>query len=117
DGRYRATGLAPGDYTLSLQSAGFVLSPEPPVSLGDSVATLGLSLFPAPVREHVVVTATRTEAAQSTLGVTVSALDEERIDERQASASLALLQDLPGVATARTGGIGSQASAFVRGGE
>jgi vitamin B12 transporter len=117
DGRYRATGLAPGDYTLSLQSAGFVLSPEPPVSLGDSVATLDLSLFPAPVREHVVVTATRTEAAQSTLGVTVSALDEERIDERQASASLELLQDLPGVATARTGGIGSQASAFVRGGE
>jgi vitamin B12 transporter len=69
------------------------------------------------VREHVVVTATRSEAAQSTLGVTVSALDQERIEERAASASIEILQDLPGIATARTGGVGAQASAFVRGGE
>jgi len=44
-------------------------------------------------------------------------LDRERIDERAAPSLLALLQDLPGVATARTGQAGLQASVFVRGGE
>jgi vitamin B12 transporter len=117
DGRYRVSDLAAGEYTLSVDSPGFVLFPEPRVRLGDGEATLDLSLAPAPVREQIVVTATRGEAAQSTLGVTVSALDSERIAERAASASINLLQDLPGIATARTGGVGAQTSAFVRGGE
>jgi vitamin B12 transporter len=117
DGRYRVTSLAAGEYTLSVDAPGFVLSPEPRVRLGDGEATLDISLAPAPVREQLVVTATRTEALQSTLGVTVSALDGERIAERAASASITLLQDLPGIATARTGGVGTQASAFIRGGE
>jgi vitamin B12 transporter len=117
DGLYRAAGLAAGEYTIAVAAPGFVLSPLPRVAVGAAEATLDLSLAPAPVREQVVVTATRSEAAQSTLGVTLSALDRERIEERAASASLALLQDVPGIATARTGGVGAQASAFVRGGE
>ncbi len=116
-GRYNATDLAPGEYALSLDTPGFVLSPGPRVEVGVGEATLDLALAPAPVREQVVVTATRTETAASTVGVTVSTLDRERIVERAASASLDLLQDMPGIATARAGGIGAQASAFVRGGE
>ncbi len=117
DGRYHVNGLASGEYAVSVQAPGFVLSPEPRVQVGDGEAVLDVTLAPAPVREQVVVTATRTEAAASTVGVTVSALDRERIEERAPSAFLTLLQDVPGVATARAGGIGSQASAFVRGGE
>ncbi len=117
DGRYRVSGLAAGEYTLGVEAPGFVLSPLPRVDVGATEATLDLSLAPAPVREQIVVTATRSEAAQSTLGVTLSALDRQRIEERAASASINLLQDVPGIATARAGGVGAQASAFVRGGE
>ncbi len=117
DGRYRATDLAAGEYSFSLDAPGFVLSPLPQVEVGAGDATLDLVLSPAPVREQIVVTATRSGAALSTVGVSVSALDRERVTERAPSAFLNLLQDVPGVATARTGGIGSQASAFVRGGE
>jgi outer membrane cobalamin receptor len=116
-GRYRAAGLAPGAYSLSIEAPGFVLSPAPRVEVGNGDTTLDLVLSPAPVREQVVVTATRGEAALSTLGVTVSALDRERIEERAPGSFLNLLQDLPGVATARAGGVGLQGSAFVRGGE
>ena len=79
--------------------------------------TLELVLAPAPVREHVVVSATRGEATLSTLGVASDVLDRERIDERAAPELLSLLQEIPGVATSRTGGTGLQGSAFIRGGE
>jgi outer membrane cobalamin receptor len=117
DGRFRAADLAPGQYRLALAIPGFVLTPEPTAVVGESEARLDLTLAPAPVREQVVVAATRGEAPLSTLGISASALDREQIDERQASSFLALLGTLPGVAVARTGGIGLQGSAFVRGGE
>jgi len=116
-GRYRVAGLSPGAYTIAVPSPGFVLSPEPRVDVGPGESTLDLVLAPAPVREQVVVTATRTEAALSTLGATVAILDHERIHDRAPGTFLDLLRDLPGMATARAGGLGLQSSAFVRGGE
>jgi outer membrane cobalamin receptor len=65
----------------------------------------------------VVVSATRGEATLSSLGVAADVLDRERIDDRAAPSLLPLLQEVPGVATARTGQTGLQASVFVRGGE
>src|SRR5262249_48978392 len=117
EGRYRVTALGAGTYTVSVPSPGFVLSPEPRVDVGSAETSLDLVLSPAPVQEQVVVTATRNEAALSTLGVTVSTLDRERIDERAPGAFVDLLRALPGMATARAGGVGLQASTFVRGGE
>ena len=117
DGRYRAQDLPPGDYPSRPDAPGFVVSPDARVAVADTEARLDLRLEPAPIREQVVVTATRGDAALSTLGVSVSVLDRERIAEREPSSVLQLLQDLPGIAVARTGGAGSQSSAFVRGGE
>lgn len=116
-GRFQATGLEPGEYTLALQTPGFVLEPEPKVSVAAEPLRLDLALAPAPLREHVVVTAARGEAVGSTLGVTASVLDAERIADREAALLLPLLEEVPGVSVARTGGPGRQASAFVRGGE
>src|SRR5262249_49550837 len=91
EGRYRVTALGAGTYTVSVPSPGFVLSPEPRVDVGSAETSLDLVLSPAPVQEQVVVTATRNEAALSTLGVTVSTLDRERIDERAPGAFVDLL--------------------------
>jgi outer membrane cobalamin receptor len=116
-GRFRLAGLTPGDYEVRLQSPGFVLSGQATATVGDGETELDLTLAPAPVREHVVVSATRGEAALSNLGASASALDGDRIAARSASSFLPLLEEGPGVAVARAGGVGAQASAFVRGGE
>jgi vitamin B12 transporter len=76
-----------------------------------------LVLWPAPVAERVVVSATRGEATLSTLGVSVDVLERSEIEDRAAPSLLPLLQDLPGVATSRSGQTGQQGSVFIRGGE
>jgi vitamin B12 transporter len=115
EGRYRVRALPPGAYTVTVDQPGFVLDPAPRADVGGGETSLDLTVAHVPVREQVVVTATRSEAPLSTLGIGVSVLDRERIAERQASAVLALLQELPGTAVARTGGPGAQGATFVRG--
>lgn len=116
EGRYRAA-LPPGAYTVTAETPGLAPTGSSDVSVAEGESRLDLVLGPAAVREQVVVSATRSEAVASTLGTTVSVLDREHIQERSSSSTLNLFQDLPGVATARTGGVGSQGSLFVRGGE
>ena len=116
EGRYHAS-LPPGAYTVTAETPGLAVTGSNELQMTEGESRLDLVLGPAALREQVVVSATRSEAAASTLGTTVSVLDREHIEERAASATLNLFQDLPGVATARTGGVGSQGSLFVRGGE
>ena len=116
EGRYRVAGLAPGEYRVRVEAPGFVLSPEPHRRVGGAEEDLDLVLSPAPVREQVLVAATRAEAALSTLGVAASVLDHERIAERQSPDVLHLLEEVPGAVCARAGGLGRQGSLFLRGG-
>ncbi len=116
EGRYRAA-LPAGDYTVTAETPGLVPQQAYEASVGAGETRLDLVLGPAPLREQVVVSATRTEAVASTVGTTISVLDREHIDDRNASSTLDLLRDLPGLNTARTGGVGAQGSLFVRGGE
>jgi outer membrane cobalamin receptor len=115
DGRFRVAAPA-GEYRLSVDLPGFVLS-QPSVALGEHETRLTLTLDPAPVREHVLVTATRGEAALATLGVSGTVLDAQRLAEREPTQFVELLREVPGLSVARTGGVGLQSSAFVRGGE
>jgi vitamin B12 transporter len=116
EGRYRAETLRPGEYTVAPDAPGFDLSPEPRTSVATGDTRLDLVLAPAPVRERVVVAATRDEAALSTLGVSADSLERDEIEERASSDVLHLLQETPGTSVARAGGVGLQASTFVRGG-
>jgi iron complex outermembrane receptor protein/vitamin B12 transporter len=116
EGRYRAEGLPPGGYTVSIDQPGFALDSPARADVGDGPASLDLVVAHVPVREQVVVSATRSEVPLSTLGIAVGVLDRQRIADRQASALLPLLQDLPGVSVARTGPPGAQGSTFIRGG-
>ncbi len=117
EGRYQLASLTPGDYQLSVGTAGFELDGQGRVAIGADDARLDLVLRPAAVREQVLVVATRSEAPLSTLGASATVLDAQRIDERQASSLVTLLQDTPGLSAARAGGVGLQASTFVRGGD
>jgi outer membrane cobalamin receptor len=115
-GRFR-TSLPPGDYTVSVRVPGFVLNPEPRVHLEAETVTLDLNLEPAPVAEHVVVAATRGEAAASEVGTSTSVIGRDTITDRDATSAIDLLPLVAGVDAARTGGVGAQASVFLRGGE
>lgn len=117
DGRYRARDLGPGLYEVAVDAPGFAVTGDSAVTVAGSDAVLDVVLAAAPVRERIVVTATRSDAALSTLGTSVSVLDGGQIAAREAATLLDVLQDLPGMSVARTGGPGSQSSAFVRGGE
>ena len=118
EGVFHAAGLAAGDYAAAVDTPGLEPRGDARVHVtAGAEARLDVVLVPAPVRERVVVSATRGEAALSTLGVATDVLDRERIDERSAPALLTLLEEVPGVAVARTGGTGLQGSAFIRGGE
>lgn len=112
EGRFRFAELPPGPCTVRVEPPGFVVSP----STLDGAAEVVLTLHPAEVREHVVVSAARGESAPGALGSSVSALDADEIASREPSSFLHLLQALPGVAVARSGGFGLQGGAFVRGG-
>jgi hypothetical protein len=81
EGRYQATALAAGEYSLAVSTPGFLLSPEPHVMVGTDAVHLDLVLSPAPVREQVVVTATRGDAPLSTLGTSATAWDREALEE------------------------------------
>jgi vitamin B12 transporter len=118
DGTFHVERLAPGRYAATVDAPGLeVVPPASAVVVAGSETRLDLVLAPAPVREHVLVSATRGEATLSNVGVSADVVDRARIEERGASSLLPLLQDVAGVATAHTGGVGGQASAFLRGGE
>jgi len=117
DGSFAAVGLPPGGYVASVDAPGLELREPRTATVGAGEARLDLVLAPAPVCERVVVSATRGEATLSSLGVAADVLDRDHIEDRAAASLLPLLQDVPGVATARAGQTGLQASVFLRGGE
>jgi outer membrane cobalamin receptor len=117
DGSFDVAGLSAGPYAASVDAPGLELREPRTATVSTGTARLDLVLTPAPVSERVVVSATRGEATLSSLGVAADVLDRERIDDRAAPSLLPLLQEVPGLATARTGQTGLQASVFIRGGE
>jgi vitamin B12 transporter len=85
-----------------------VVSPDNP-----AVVTLNV----APVRESVVVSATRTETPTSQVGAAVTVFTAEEIERRDVPVIAELLRGTPGVTVVRSGGLGNVTSLFVRGGE
>lgn len=115
-GRFVAESLPPGTYTVVVEAPGLAAASPLRAEVGSSDLAVEVTLAVAPVREQIVVAATRGEAASTSVGVPVATLDAERLAAARPATVLDALQDLPSVAVARTGGVGLQASLFVRGG-
>lgn len=69
------------------------------------------------IRDTLVVTASRVPVPLVATGSSVSVIDREQIEARQSVFAVDLLQDVPGFAVSRSGGIGSQTQVRVRGAE
>ncbi len=113
EGRF-ALELPDGSYIATVR--GFEVDASPIAVAGRDVA-LDISLRPKRIREEVVVAATRSRTAISSVGVSASVLDDRDLKERQTLRLTDALAELPGMAVATTGGVGAQSSLFVRGGE
>lgn len=112
-GRFQFEGVAPGTYTVEVALTGFAPAALE-VRTGEPVE---IRLALAPVREHVVVTATRTEAPTSQVGSSVSVIPREMLENRRALTLTELLRSVPGLAVVQSGAPGALTSVFVRGAE
>jgi outer membrane cobalamin receptor len=83
----------------------------------DSASAMRLVLAVAPVQEHVVVSATRTEALDDQVGASVTTFTAEDLARRRQPFVSDLLRSMPGAMVIRTGAPGGVTSLFVRGGE
>jgi vitamin B12 transporter len=82
-----------------------------------ATAAATLTMAPAPVRESMVVTATRGDAPSGQLASSVTVFDAAAIERRGDALVGDLLRQAPGAAVVHNGGQGNVTSLFVRGGE
>ncbi len=76
------------------------------------------TLAGAAAREPViVVTANRTAQALDKVGQSITVIDAAEIERRQTQTVADVLRTIPGVSIARSGGIGTSTSVFIRGAE
>ncbi|MGH9340973.1 MAG: TonB-dependent receptor [Acidobacteriota bacterium] len=116
-GGYSFEGLKPGNYVLSIRQLGFRQEQiELRLPAGE---TLGhdVVLELDSLKEHVVVTATRTESAASLLGSSISVISSQEIEAQNAATVAEVLRNVPGMNIVQVGGTGSISSLFLRGGE
>jgi vitamin B12 transporter len=80
-------------------------------------AAARIVLTVAPVRESVVVSATRTAAPADQVGASVTTFTAEDLERRRTALASDLLRSTPGAMLIRSGAPGAVTSLFVRGGE
>jgi outer membrane cobalamin receptor len=83
----------------------------------DEARPLRIVLPLAPIEEHVIVSATRTETPTSQAGASATVFTAADLERRQMPLLAQLLESTPGAMIVRTGAPGAVTSLFVRGGE
>ena len=79
-------------------------------------AMLPVTAFAQTAKEDIIVTASGFEQPRSETGQAIDIVDRDRLDQLQSATISEALQTVPGVSIAARGGLGSQSSAFIRGG-
>lgn len=124
EGATAATIFTEADGTFSLSTApdGCRLQASLPgfqPASGDcrTDAPVKLTLGVAPIAEHIVVSATRTDAPAGQVASAVTVFDAAEIERKQEPPLADLLRGAPGTAIVRSGAPGGVTSLFVRAGE
>lgn len=79
-------------------------------------AMLPVTAFAQTAEEDIIVTASGFEQPRSETGQAIDIVDRDRLDQLQSPTIADALQTVPGISIATRGGLGSQTSAFIRGG-
>ena len=85
--------------------------------LAAAAAITGTTVAAEEVRDTLVVTASRIPVPLAEAGSSVSVIDREQIEARQAVFAVEMLQDVPGVTVSRSASVGSQTQVRIRGSE
>ena len=85
------------------------------VMVGLAALAAGQGYAATTTLEPVIVTATRVEIPLGEVGSSVTLITREEIESQQAVHLLDVLRSVPGLDVARSGGLGQQASVFLRG--
>lgn len=112
DGTFRIA-TAPEGCRLQASLTGF----QPATGDCRSDVPVKLALGVAPVAEHIVVSATRTDAPAGQVATSVTVFDAAEIERRQEPPLADLLRGAPGTTVVRVGAPGTVTTMFVRGGE
>ena len=115
DGRYRLDLPAAATWRLTARLAGFAVRAAEVAGAG--AATVDFRLDIAPLRDTVVVTASRTAEARASVTESHTVFDTDEIRALGSSSVADLLAHVPGLSMAATGREGSLTSLFSRGGE
>jgi vitamin B12 transporter len=113
-GAYRFDPLAPGDYLLDAEAAGFAPYIDEHLRIEGPV-TRHVSLSVAGLREQVVVTAQGTAQAPDEVSKTLSTIDRNDIERRDVFSIGNAVSLAPGVRVQQLGGPGQLTSIHIRG--
>jgi len=116
EGRYRFVALAPGEYLVAVQAAGFAGAEGRRVRLaaGEQLE-LQFDLNLRAVREHVLVTAARAPQTTDELSKVLDVVEADELDRRDEWSIAEGLRRIPGVRVAERGGPGGLTSIRLRG--
>ncbi|HEX8499026.1 MAG TPA: TonB-dependent receptor [Pyrinomonadaceae bacterium] len=115
-GAYRFERLAPGEYIVEAEAAGFAQGAARAVTVSrDSQAALDLRLEVAGVSTEVVVTAADAPQTVDEVSKAVTAVSAREIDERDEATVAEALRTVPGLRVQQLGGPGSLVSIKTRG--
>jgi len=92
--------------------AGALRAQDPDPQTGDNFSDSASDTF----SDEIVVTANRVPAQAETVGSSVTVIGREEIERRGATSVADLLRTVPGLDVAQSGGPGTVASVFIRGG-
>ena len=115
DGRYRLDLPEAAPYRLTASLGGFVTAAAEVAATGPATADFRLDI--APVRDTVVVTASRTAEGAASVTESHSVFTAEDIQTLGSHSVADVLRYVPGLAVESTGREGSLTSVFARGGE
>jgi vitamin B12 transporter len=115
-GSYHFDGLAPGDYILHVEAAGFATFFDENLQLtADSPKSMDIALQLAGIHEEVVVTASSTPQVPEEVSKSMTVVDHTEIDDRD-KATLADAVDLtPSLRVQQLGGPGAFTTIQIRG--
>ncbi len=102
-GKFSISNLSQGNYTVSVEAAGFSGAAREISLSNSSTNNLDISLSVGNINETVTVTATRTELATTDTAVPVSVVTREELEEKTLNTIGDVFRDLPGTSTVNEG--------------
>jgi outer membrane receptor protein involved in Fe transport len=115
-GEFRFEGLSDGDYTIVTNVAGFTGISADIHLASDADLADDLRLKLSAVQEQVVVSASLGGTLAPETGTSLTVVSSADIENQGVETVADALRNVPGVAINRTGQVGAETSAFIRGG-